>query len=155
MDDRLWYENGWVILAVLIVAVIFGPMIYRTLQQNDMGGFESQVTGQISQPIFGQPEFVFTIWHLHPDDIKNGRVKITVNSPLLRTKDKTKMEPKSFKVWSPNRDNELSFRFPLSHFDPQTKIRVHVEFSSRNVAAHQYSLCWLGDGWERTPAEPN
>ena len=149
MNEKPWYQDGWIVLVVLVVAAIFGPSLYRAFQQNQMGGFSSQLRGEIRRPMFDQPEFVFSIWHQNPGDIKNGRVKVTAESPLLLDSNKSRTETRSFEVWSPNQDNELAFRFPLSRFDGQTRIRFRVDFNSKNVAAHDFQMSWLGEGWEK------
>jgi hypothetical protein len=147
MSERAWYQDGFVVIVVIFVAVLFGPQVYKAFQQQQMGGFAPRLSGQITQPIFGSKEFVAVVYHQNPGVLRNGTLTITLKSPMLANPKGVETKTYSFEEWNPNEEHSVELRFPLSSFDNSTRIEVETRCTAKNIRDYSSKDAWIADGW--------
>ncbi len=145
-QERPWYQNGWVALAILLLLVTFGPTAYQQYRFSQLAQITPQLAGRIEEPLIGPPIFQVTAWHQNAGDLKNGILSVGAKGEIVaEPEDSTKVH--SFETWSPNKANAVSFSFPLVEFDASKEIEVAVFLKSKNSRVYFAVAKWRGDEW--------
>lgn len=151
MSERYWYQDGWLILVLVGIVGFFGYAFY--VQQIDRSTPEitPSLTGRLLQPLLGPPSLEITVWHQHPEALRNVRLFVMVNEDPARGQDQLIDREHSFESWSPNRDQAMTFTFPLQQYDPQREIAVSVILVGKSIKPSVHRAAWLGSGWKPEP----
>jgi len=147
-SERAWYQNGWVVLCIVAVIVGFGIPLYDEWQKSQRIYVIPHLRGRVHQPMFGDPDFVVTVWHQHTGNLRNGYVEVTIQGDMAGSSDGTESAVHSFEVWEPNRENSVTLTLPLSHFDATQEIPFKLELRGRDMRPFAYTDAWLGNTWK-------
>lgn len=151
MNGRYWYQDGWVVLAVVGVAGFFGYSFYVNEAQRATPQIKPSLSGRVLKPLFGAPSLEINVWHQHPAALRNVRLLVMVNADPARAKEHWIEREHSFESWSPNRDQAMTFTFPVPQYDPQQEIAVSVLLAGKSIKFSMHDAVWLGSGWKEEP----
>jgi hypothetical protein len=145
-QERPWYQSGWVALAIVLLLVTFGPTAYQQYRFSQLAQITPQLAGRIEEPLIGPPIFHVTAWHQNAGDLKNGILSVGAKGDLVADpENSTKVH--SFETWSPNKENAISWAFPLVEFDASKEIEVVVFLKSKISRVYFAVAKWKDREW--------
>ena len=146
MSEKHWYQDGWV---VFVIVAIFGFLTLSYWHNNRKAAYEaSQVKPELdwrfNKPLLGPTTLDVDVWHQRPEVLQNALVTVFVSTDKKEWKDETK----SLVTWSPNRDHQVSFSFPLtkSHTDNPVYFQVYTGGPQRKL--YFVALKWENGRWD-------
>ena len=141
MNEKHWYQDGWVVFGITAVVGIFGLSFYAQHVQQSTPLVVPRIAGRIQQPVlFGSPSLEVTVWHQHAGNLRNGTFKVRLNGKDLKEH--------SYEIWEPNETHAVSFSFPLRDFDPQREIPIEFALYGKKMKTFQRRDAWLGNTWK-------
>ena len=146
-DERPWYQNGWTMLFIILVLLVIGPPLYQRYQFSQLARIRPQLTGRITEPLFGNPELEITVWHQNAGNLHNGVLAVIADGKIVLSDDRKAKHFHSFEMWQPNKQNALSFTVPLTEVDSREAISISILLNAKNC--HQYFAVaeWKGLEW--------
>jgi hypothetical protein len=158
MSEKHWYQDGWVVF-VIIAVLGFLTLSYR--HNNKQAAFAaSQVNPQydweIRKPLLGTPTLYCSVWHDRPETLQGVVLVVSV-----KTGDEDwDQQTHSLVTWSPNRDHQIEFEFPLpsTYLEKTVKLTIVVGGSSRKPSKvglkfenGEWNADWSAMGMESPP----
>lgn len=110
MTERYWYQNGWVVLGILLGG---GFLALSFLAQHEKAKIDAlplvvpKLSGSLSQPIFGTPTMKINVWHQYPAALRNVVLVVSVKEGPVQGDAAWDRREHSFEAWSPNQDQSV------------------------------------------------
>ena len=147
-EKQAWYENGWVMLFLVVIGVPWGLHFYNNYQEAQLPQVIPQVAAAIEEPLWESPRLCLTVWHQVEGNLRNGSIAVSVNGKVLAADDHSIIQMHSFEIWQPNRDNGVDFEIPLTGFGPEDQLGVAVRIRAGNCHEGKVASTWTADGWK-------
>ena len=143
MSEKHWYQDGWTVLIVLAIA----GFLYLSSTRQEPIEVYPLLAGRVEQPILGAPSFVVTVFHQHPATLRNVILRVRLSQEIALDHKVWPEQVHSFETWLPNRDQSVSFTFPLKPYDPQKDIGVEATLEGKEVKRSISFGRWVNGGW--------
>ena len=153
MNQRAWYQDGGVVLLIVIVA-IFGWLFYQQEKENQAPVVYPQMVGRVEQPFFGPPSLVITAWHQHTGVLRNGRLRFDIKGTQVAGPGGEDSAEFSFESWEPNQDHAVTLKFRLSQVDEASEIAITYSLMASEVKAMTGKDAWINGHWKSNPPTP-
>lgn len=141
-----WYQNGWLVLGMVITIILVAGWLYRSWQQAEKPIAFAEVYGQLQQPDAEQPILHMTLVNRFPGILRNGRVTVTTPNRLL-VAESDRFQSYAYEEWQPNDEHSLTFDLQLTNFHEQNRIPLTIRVEAENARVFQIQAEWQGEGW--------
>ena len=143
MSDKHWYQDGWRVLVILIIV----GFVYLVSTNKEPPTVYPRLAGRVEQPFLGSPSFVVTVFHQHPASLRNVILRVKLSQEIALDHREWPEQVHSFETWLPNRDNAVSFTFPLKSYDPQKDLGVEATLEGKDLKRSLSFARWVNGGW--------
>lgn len=148
MSQKHWYQDGWLVFAILFFGSLLGLSFYREYLEDSKPRVTPEISGKITRPSLGPPTLELTVWHQYPAALRNVQLNVNINEDPSRGEEHWDRRQHSFESWPPNRDHAITFSFPLKQYDPQREIAVGIILMGKNIKLSMQGATWLGNTWK-------
>lgn len=141
MNEKHWYQDGWIVLLVVFIVGFFGLSFYFQYVERSTPVVVPRVTGIVMQSVFsGSHTLKLTVWHQNTGNLRNGILKIRLYGSDLKEH--------SYSEWKPNEAHSVTFSFPLHNYDPHHEIPVEIAIYGEGIKPYQWNDAWLENTWK-------
>lgn len=148
MSEKHWYQDGWVVLAIVFIGGVFGLSFYRKHLEDSKPLITPMISGKLTRPLLGTPTLEVTVWHQHPAALRNVVLNVNVNEDPARREEYWDRRQHSFESWPPNKDQAVTFSFPLKQYAPEREVKVGVILLGKSIKLSMEGGTWLGETWK-------
>ncbi len=148
MSDRYWYQDGMHVLMVTFVAGILLWMLFERANRVEPAVVEPTIVGQLHKPLFGSPSLEIKVWHQYPAALRNVVLFVQLTEDPAKTPDSWQKREHSFESWAPNKDQSVSFTFPLQKYEPNEEIHIAIVLGGKTIKPYIESFTWQGTNWK-------
>ena len=151
MSEKHWYQNGrtMVCAAVGLIVLLYAYQDFkRGAEWEARPTIQPNVHGHLENAIFGTPTLVITVWHESPGTVSDAVLIVTINEDPSRSQASASVQQRGLVGWKPNRENAVSFRFPLKQYDPKHAIKFNLALMGRTIKQTFVDDEWQGTGWK-------
>jgi hypothetical protein len=146
MSEKHWYQDGWVVLA--IVAVVGFLTLSYWHNNNKAASAASRVAARFdarfNEPLDGPATLDVDVWHLRPEVVQNIQVIVLVSTDNTNWNDQSR----SLVEWSPNREHQVSFSFPIKRPTADVPVYLKVYVGGRRNQLAVYRMKWQDGQWQ-------
>ncbi len=146
--EKHWYQDGWTVLAIVVVFAVLSIWINRAWQQKAVEQKPLGIVvsaGKLEGAGTNQPILHLKFWHAHPGNLRNGRFVVTVEFSGIPKVDRIHMF--AFDTWEPNEEHAVIWKVPLPGYELDEKVPVRVRLQAKNARPFAYTQTWLGTDW--------
>jgi hypothetical protein len=149
---KYWYQDGWAVLGIVCALGFFG---YQFHASNEKAKFNAtqvfpKVDLQFRQPLFGPPTLDCKVWHEQPETLRNMVVFASVSTDP-KADNSWDTEKSVCENWSPNRDHQVSFSFPLKKSHLEHRVYVQIGIGGKHNKFVLRRLKWADGHWHDWP----